>query len=468
MVIQLALLLWVPITIGLFLVLRPHRATAISFIAGLSLLPSLRSFNVPVLPDLDQSSIPTLTCFFMSMFMARNRMISSGIGRGPEILIALMILGALATNLTNMDPVVYGANVLAPMSVVDTVYDAAWMVILWGLPFYLGRALVRTATEAREVLVVLAIAGLLHVPFILVELVTGPLFHRLVYGSYPSMFTFAQSIKFGGFRPVVLMNHGLTLSVFMLYSTIAWLTLAKAKRGVIGVPNTPVVGGLIVVLALCKSVAVYLYGLVALPILYLFKPKFQLAICAMIAVIVLGYPTLRATGVVPVEEMQGFAEEQVGGVAARSMMARLTTEDEILARVRNRIVFGWGGNARYQIFDPVTGQPLSTLDGLWVIVIGEGGAVRFFLLFLLMLYPVFYAYRKIHLIPSLPVQYLICGMAWIVAIRAFDLLPNSGGEAYLTFFSGAMYGVTKFQVARAKSARLKKQERRARSYQPSA
>ena len=52
--IQVALVAWFPLTAVLFVVLRPHVATAASLIFGVAMLPSLRSIPMPVMPDLDQ------------------------------------------------------------------------------------------------------------------------------------------------------------------------------------------------------------------------------------------------------------------------------------------------------------------------------------------------------------------------------------------------------------------------------
>ena len=451
--IQVALVAWLPLTALLFVVLRPHVATAASLIFGVAMLPSLRSIPMPVMPDLDQYTVPVLGCFIMMMLRFPRRVMAARPGTGGEALILAMCAGALVTNLTNMDPQSFGANVLPPMKITDTINDSLRMIIRWALPFLFGRILVRTVQEAVEVLMVLAIALLVYLPFILVELQTGPLFHSMVYGTTPSPTTFMQAMKFGGYRPVVLMNHGLTLSVFVLYGTMAWACLAKLKTMPFNlIAPKPMVGGLAFVIAACKSVGVWLYAILVIPTLFLVRPRAQLFAAACIAIVVLAYPLLRSVDMVPIEGVAGIAEQMVGFRTADSFLARTKSEDEILNRTAERYFFGWGGNARYMVYDEVTGMPLSTIDGFWVFQFGAGGLFRFVALFAFLLYPVFYVYRRAGRIRSPAALTVLATLVWIVTLRTFDLLPNSTVDPYLTFMGGAACGLAAAESKRKRTS----------------
>jgi hypothetical protein len=76
---------------------------------------------------------------------------------------------------------------------------------------------------------------------------------------------------------------------------------------------------------------------------------------------------------------------------------------------------------------------------------------------------VFYALWRLPKIRDDSVRYLICGLAWIVVIRSFDLLPNAGAEAYLTFFSGATYGAAHHAALRRKPGSRRRRRAAARS-----
>lgn len=462
--IEIALIGWFPVTMMLFMLMKPHVAAAASLVFGVALLPSLRVISLPVISDLTQYTVPVMACLVMTLLLYPQKLISAQPGRSADALILAMIAGAFVTNVTNMDAQVFGPVVLPGMSVTDTVNDAFDMTFRWGAPFLLGRALVRTHEEATEVLMVLALAGLFYVPFVLIELRTGPYFHALVYGSQPSPATFWHSLKYGGFRPVVLMNHGLTLSAFMLYTTIAWVGLARLRAKPLRIPAGPITAVMIPVVALCKSRAVYIYGLLAIPMVFFARPRLQILVLSSIAAVIVAYPFLRSVDMVPVQMVADLAEEYGGYDAAQSFTQRIETEDEILTRTNERYFFGWGGYARYFVYDPVTGQPLSTMDGFWLIAFGAGGLFRFVTLFVFLLFPIAYAFRQLDRISVPSTQGLVCVLCWIVVLRTFDLLPNSTVDPYLTFLGGAICGVVKYESGRRQTPR--RQKRRAEPTDP--
>lgn len=464
--VELALIAWFPITVGLFLVLKPHVAAAASMIFGVALLPSLRAIPVPLIPDLSQYTVPVLASSLMVAAMHAPRLVAARPGLGGELLVLLMIPAALVTNLTNSDPQVFASTVLPGMEIADTVNDALRVTILWGLPFLLGRALVRTPKQAVEVLTVLGIAGLVYVPFILWELRAGPYWHALVYGSQPSITTFMQSLKFGGYRPVVLMNHGLTLSAFMLFTTIAWAGLHRTRSTPFKLPGRPVVLGLAAVVLACKSVAVYLYAACVLPVLLFLRPRVQILLASAVAVVIIAYPFLRSVDLLPIKQVAEIAGEYGGYQTAASFLQRIETEDQVLGRTAERYLFGWGGYSRYYVYDPLTGNPVSVMDGYWLVQFGSGGLARFLLLFAFLVYPVFYAARRIDSVEGRTARYALCAMVWIVTLRTFDLLPNSTIDPYLTFLGGASCGVA--QEAASRRRRPGKRRRAARSARASA
>jgi len=455
-VVETALIAWLPITGGLFIVFRPHIATATSLIFGVALLPSLRAIGMPVMPDLTQYTVPVIGCTVMAAAMHGQKLTAARPGRGPEALIGLMIFGALVTNLTNMDPQVFGPNVLPGLSPMDTVNDGLKMLTDWALPFYLGRALVRTKEEGIDVLGVLAMAGLFYVPFVLVELQTGPLFHTLVYGAQPSPSTFWHSLKYGGYRPNVLMNHGLVLSAFMLYCTLAWVGLTRIRQKPFGLPPGTISWLMAVVVVFCKSRAVWFYGLGTIPLLLLARARHALLLATILSAVILGYPFLRSLDLLPIEEIAEIAGEYGGADAASSLTQRTDTEDEILARTAERYFFGWGGYSRYWVYDPYTGAPLSVMDGMWVVIFGTGGLFRFLTLFSFLLLPPVYAWRRCRRIRSPVAQTVVATMSSIVVLRVFDMLPNSSVDPYLTFLGGALFGISQYESRRPAASPPKK------------
>ena len=56
-------------------------------------------------------------------------------------------------------------------------------------------------------------AGLVYVPFCLFEVKQSPQLHVIVYGYMPH--DFGQQVRFGGYRPMVFLGHGLLVAFFM-------------------------------------------------------------------------------------------------------------------------------------------------------------------------------------------------------------------------------------------------------------
>ena len=82
------------------------------------------------------------------------------------------------------------------------------------LPFFLARSLLAQERALAELPRALVLAGLIYSVPIVIENVIGPELHRMVYGFIQH--DYAQSIRFGGFRPYVFMPHGLWVAFFAM------------------------------------------------------------------------------------------------------------------------------------------------------------------------------------------------------------------------------------------------------------
>ena len=75
--IEVALIGWIPLTMGLFLFFRPHIAAAIALSYGVAFLPSLREISLPVIPNLNQYTAPVLGCFIMVALRTPQRLMAA-------------------------------------------------------------------------------------------------------------------------------------------------------------------------------------------------------------------------------------------------------------------------------------------------------------------------------------------------------------------------------------------------------
>jgi hypothetical protein len=167
------------------------------------------------------------------------------------------------------------------------------------------------------------------------------------------------------------------------------------------------------------------------------RPRVQLSVAALIASVVLLYPALRSSGLLPVQdglELARWADLP----RLESLESRFFQEDLMLQKALERPLFGWGASGRRRVYLEDEDRILVS-DGFWIIVFGRRGVVGFLCVFTLLLYPVFAAWRRF---PALPAGHgsLVAALALVVAINAFDFLPNGFYYPHIMFLSGSLMG----------------------------
>jgi len=324
--------------------------------------------------------------------------------------------------------------VLAKVTLYDGISDALRKLSIFGIPFFLGRVVYKTPKSLRDLLVVIAGAGLAYVPLIGVELWMSPQMHNWIYGFHQH--SFVQAMRGSGYRPVVFMAHGLAVALMVAVTATAAACLARTRpRRAAGWWKT---GLLTVVLVLCKSAAALTYTLVTVPLSGFARARTQLAVAASIATLSLTYPLLGAIEALPnsqiVEVAARFSHDR-----AESMAFRARNEEALLRRARARLVFGWGTNGRNRIYTS-TGEDVSVTDGAWVIVLGQSGMAGFVGIFGLMTFPVFMAAYRLHRAKETAETLVVASVSLILATFTVDLLPNGLFHTFPFFVAGALYG----------------------------
>lgn len=440
-----ALLGFFPIAAALFALLPPARALLAVFLASFQFLPELVGVDLPSVPSIGKQEVAAIAGTLGVALRAPRELLRARPFCGPEMLVLLLFVGDLGTVITNRDAVVWGSRVLPGL----TLHEGLSLIVLdllrYGLPFFLGRALFRDARALRSCLAGLALAGAIYSPLLFVELMLSPQLHRWVYGFHQHQFV--QTLRGGGYRPVVFMPHGLAVGVFMAWAGVASMTLVKARKRVLGTP-----AGLAAVynlgwLLACKSLGAALYGLVATPVLLFLKARTALHIAVLLVVVVIAYPVLRASGALP-ERTMVHAARLVSERAAQSLEFRFTMESMLAERAAERPLFGWGRFGRSMVFDEVTENPISVSDGHWIVVYGMSGAWGFVCVFGLLVAPVFLLQRRIQRVEARDLRILLAGLACIVAISALDLVPNGFHNSIVVLLAGALWGTTQGLSAR--------------------
>jgi hypothetical protein len=431
---NVALLAWFVVALLLFWKLRPPVAAALTVLGGRLFLPEAVSFPLPIFPDLDKYSIPPLAALIGCLFTAR-RWLGKSRRRVPAIdrWFLLLLVGHVATYLSNRD--MLGTDTERPGL---TLYDLATMVcedlVLVYLVFVLGRSLFRSARELRTLLIACIGLALLYTPFCLFEMVMGPRSHFELYGFYQH--ELVQTLRSGGYRPMVFLSHGIVLARFLLLGLLAAALVVRAR--VVPMVGVVAVVYLGVVLIACKSVGAVVLAFASLPLVLMASAKTQVRAAAVLAVIVGLYPLLRGADVFPTDTLVGWAQD-IHKDRAESLGGRFEQEDMLLDKARERLLFGWGGYGRSRVYDE-RGEDISVTDGEWIIVLGGRGLIGFLAWYALYLVPIFAASKHLRRIRLPQQRMLVGGFALINAVMAIDTLPNAAGSLPHFFWSGALCG----------------------------
>jgi hypothetical protein len=420
---------------------RPEDAIIAFFLAAVMFLPVGAFIKFPSVPPLDKNTLPCLCLLFPLLMRRWRRVWRLKPGRGVEVLIFVAMIGSVVTYTQNRDHLTYGSWIktdLPGLTLNDGLAMSGFDLVMIGLPFFVGRAIMRSAREGRRLLSAFALAGLVYSLFILIEVRLSPQMHTWVYGYAPRQ-DFDQSIRWGGYRPVVFMEHGLATALFVCNTMLAAFTFVKARQKVRGLPATPVAIFLLFILIICKSTGAIIYGLAMIPVLLWTSPRTQLRTCTVLAVIAVAYPALRASDMFPVKTTLSLAQS-ISQERADSLEFRFHNEDALSAKARERMWFGWGSYGRNLLFDE-EGKNAAVTDGQWIIIFGTRGVVGSIAHFGLLVLPVFIAMRRLKRIQDRRDQVMVAGLSLMLTVSVIDLIPNGLFSNYPYFLAGALLGL---------------------------
>lgn len=416
--------------------------TAWMMLLSVMFLPSALVFKVPGLPFLNKHRLMFLSIAVALQLFHRRDLLRKAPGHNfPRLVMIGLILGIVQTVRTNGDVFTFGSKVLRPLTSHDIPSDSIALLLDLYLPFAIGQRVFQTERDLRQLFKVLTVCALIYAPFMLVELRMSPQFHYWVYGYHPSIFL--QAMRYGGYRPMVFMNHGLSVAMFSFTTLCAALALSKVgvklKAPATSVRAT-ISGGLVLI---CKSMGAIVYSLAALPLLFFFSRRVLQVLILVLAVVVVIYPVTRATGAFPVDDIIQFFE-RINPERAFSLDYRFKQEDRLLTRAAERPLYGWGTFGRNRVYTP-WGQDISVTDGYWIIVLGSYGYVGFAGFFLIMLIPPLRFVWNCRRMPRSS-QIIVGALTLMVMVFSIDFLPNAPSDRLPIVYAGALFTLSRVLV----------------------
>ena len=430
----LMLVLWPVIAVVLFRRLPVGRAIIASLlVAYLFLPPPPAGFDFPLLPPLTKETIPSLAMLLACLILYRDKITLLPETMVGRVLVVVFILSPMATVLTNTEPVFWGQMGLPALKLREGLSTMIQQGLLIA-PFLMAHNFLRHPGDQRDILKALFIGGMVYSVLMLVEIRLSPQLNIWVYGFFQH--NFDQMIRFGGFRPIVFLYHGLWVSFFAMTAVVAAVALARGSTTRIVVGFWVAAAYLLVVLILSKSLGAILYGAALVPLVAVVSSRMQLRVAALLAFVALAYPLMKGADLVPQQALLQQAE-RVDSDRANSLRFRFQQETILLERAQEKPLFGWGLWGRNHIWDGATQTILTVTDGRWIILIGVLGWVGFLAEFGLLAYPIYLMWRKAGQGQLSP---WVGPMALILGVNMIDLIPNATLTPLTWLMAGAILG----------------------------
>ncbi|MEG4999260.1 O-antigen ligase domain-containing protein [Microcoleus sp. B4-D4] len=362
---------WLPIVFYLFVRFPPHRAVIISFIVAWLFLPQA-SYPIPLLPPYDKVSASCYAILLATIVYDTSRLTTFKPGwlDVPMLIWCLCPIFSQATN---------GGSPISPTFV---------QIVTWGLPYFVGRLYFGSLDGLRQLAIGMFAGGLAYIPFTLIEGVKGPILHQMVYG-VNSFEDWGQARRMGGWRPVVFMQHGLMVGVWMMTAALigVWLWQTGTLKKFQGRNIKTLVIVLTIAFFLCRSTGAY--SLFAFALIVLFSAKFFRTSLPLLFIIgyIAFYLYIAASGQFSSHDVIDFITQIFGEERASSLKFRFDMEEILGAKARQAFLFGWGDSGGNRVYNEY-GKDISVTDSLWIIAFGVHGVVGLASLFSSLLLPV--------------------------------------------------------------------------------
>jgi hypothetical protein len=427
----IALIGWIIITVILFLRMPPQKAIIISVLGSFLFLP--------------MSRIPL---HFFSLSINKTTAVGFGIFFG-EFLSGVKAKYPLHNKLFDLPNILFCfvvplvSSLLNGLGLYDGISGDIGTVFSWGIFFWAGRRYFGEPSSMRTLTKSLIIGGLLYVPFILYESRMGPVLTLQVYGFFAQ--SLSTQIRYGHYRPLVFMYHGLVVALWMALTTIIsfWLWRTKGVTKIGRLPAALVCGVLAVSTALCRSSNSIVYLVLGIAAFFLFNRNHSPKSLKWFLIIIPIYMILRLSGVLnpsSIEKTIGkiFDTERTG-----SFMYRIWQEYSFGKRALLHPLFGWGRMGRAWPIDLISGEAdIAAIDSFWIMTLGIYGLlglVSTYLAIGLGPWRVLAASgRHDGHTANMPFVIDAVVLSLIVAIALIDSLMNSGPSPFIILCAGAL------------------------------
>lgn len=405
--IPIAMFGWLPFTLLLFGTLPPKRALVIVYILGWLILPNVR-YDLQGLPDYSKTTATSYAVVIATLIFDAGRLMRFR-PRWFDLPVVVYTVSPLVS------------SVLNDLGWYDGISNLLTQFLSYAVPYFIGRLYFETAEDLKQLAVGIFVGGLCYILPCLLEIRISPKIKLWVYGIGGWEF-----MRYGGYRPQVLLGTGLELGMWMTAASLMGYALwaGRTRSRVMGLPIGAALSALLVTTILCKSTGAILLLIVGIATLWLAgRMKFSLPLILLIAVPPT-YALVRSAGWWDGRNAVELVTQTIGADRAQSLQYRLDTEELLLVKAFERPFFGWGGYNRERVYD-AAGNCLTITDGHWILDLGVRGLVSLVAWNFMMTLPVLRLLRRSPARTWLePTIAPVAALSLIGLLYAFDCLSN--------------------------------------------
>jgi hypothetical protein len=352
---------WILVSIVAFGKKEPRDAIIIVVVGGVLFLP-MYAFKLPGIPEYTKVTAIAY-CLLIGEFSCGQRRQHPVTRSSLDLpMVVWCFISPIATSLSN------------GLGLYNGVSNAIMNFLTWGVFYWMGRRYFSDATSMRKLTLAIVVGGLMYFPLMAFEVRMSPQLSRMVYGFFPH--SFLQHMRYGSFRPIVFMQHGLMVALWSAVSAISayWLWRSRTVVTLMSFPMSLLTMVMIVGTILCKSVGALILMAVGLASFSFFKKSGSTRLFKVMLLLSLFYISFRISNILPISTIESTLEKYFDAERVQSALMRMTEEDLFGARAMLRPILGWGGYQRGWPIDPDTGQKLiGMVDALWIMLFSSFG-----------------------------------------------------------------------------------------------
>jgi len=422
----IALLSWPVISLLFFYRHMPIvQATFWTIVGGFLFLPVKTAIDFPFIPPLDKESIPVIAALIGCRYIKKAKiklLPNNGIERW---LVLLLLITPIFTTLNNQE-LFNGIPGLTFHDAISAIINQYLLI----LPFVIGMQIIKTHEDQLALFKSLILSFLIYSVPILFEVRMSPQLHTWVYGFFPH--DFVQQYRFGGYRSMVFLGHGLSVAMFVVVCLAAASIFLKEKIKVFGIPLWLTLGYVFFILVLSKTVGAFVLGTFLIVSIIWLPTRAVRWLSLSLGCMFILYPILSISNLFPHETILQLARD-FDETRGNSLESRFFHEGLLLEHARNKLWFGWGEWGRNRLSYSVT-------DGYWIIIFGKYGLVGFLSFFGLIFLSAIRAIKISKVLYEENEKSLLLNHAILVSVIMIDQLPNASLSAWLLLLSGALLG----------------------------